>query len=492
MRQALHILRKDVRHLSIEIAATLLAVCGFVYTAARSPLSGWHAPLPQTVASFLITFLLPFAWWVLIVRLVHGENLIGDREFWPTRPYSWSSLLLSKLLFVAIFINLPMLIAQAVVVQAHGFSPFAELPGLLWSQLLLTLAFFLPVAAIAAITSGLAQFLVAGLVAYVAMLLLSMQFSRIAVAMVGGWGPLDWIRSYYALFVAGAGATAILLWQYARRRTLPVRVLAGAAVLAVAVGVPFSWGTAFALQSRLSRLPSAQAALRVEAHPDFRWATRARVVPDGGVAIHIPLRISGVADGVTPKVESLTATIQGAGGAVWRTPAGQAMNVTVTGQLVALQTTVDRAFYDRVKDQPVTVRGSLYVTLYGNRQETKVPFTARPTAVPGLGLCSATAVSNAPYFLTCDAVFRTQPDLVSVRFEQGAGDSVAYTPRHPLSYAPFPAQFSLDPVYPYVLYSTFKGPLDAVTVASIEPLAYVRAPLAIDGLRLADYEGARK
>src|SRR5437588_5321755 len=161
MRQALHILRKDIRYLWIEIAAALLAVGAFVFTAS-GPASGWHAPLPRTVASFLVSFLLPFAWWILIVRAVHAEALTGDRQFWPTRPYSWRSLLLSKALFFVIFANLPMLIAQAIVVKAHGFSPIAELPGLLWSQLLITAAFILPVAAMAAVTAGICQVLVTG------------------------------------------------------------------------------------------------------------------------------------------------------------------------------------------------------------------------------------------------------------------------------------------------------------------------------------------
>jgi len=67
-----------------------------------------------------------------------------------------------------------------------------------------------------------------------------------------------------------------------------------------------------------------------------------------------------------------------------------------------------------------------------------------------------------------------------------------YTPRHEISYSPFPAELGIDPVIPYIAYSTYKGPLDAVTVVALEPVAHVAAPLAIDGLKLADLEGPAK
>src|SRR5581483_756959 len=133
MRQALHILKKDIRYLWIEIAVTMLAMGMFVVTASQSA-QRWSSPLPQTVASFSMNLLLPFAWWTLIVRAIHAETLTGDRQFWPTRPYRWRSLLLAKALFFVLFVNLPLFVAQAIVVAAHGFSPAAELSGLLWSQ----------------------------------------------------------------------------------------------------------------------------------------------------------------------------------------------------------------------------------------------------------------------------------------------------------------------------------------------------------------------
>ncbi|HUI57100.1 MAG TPA: hypothetical protein VLY04_19125 [Bryobacteraceae bacterium] len=501
MRQALHILKKDVRHLWIEIAVVLIATGLLVFI--DTPRAFWlsNAPLPQTVGATLVSYLLPVAWWILIVRAVHAETLTGDREFWQTRPYSWRSLLAAKALLVALFVNLPMLAAQAMIVQQQGFSLSAEIPSLLWNQVLLTVVFVLPVAAIAALTTGIIQFVVMVLVLFVSLMLLSMRFMMFAAAFVGGgWRAMEWIRTYYDLLVIAIGAAAALLWQYARRRTLGARVLAAGVAMVLAAGAPISWAAGFGIQSRLSRRAVAESAIRVGYNSKLEFTTRALIDRNQRVNLHIPLQLAGIADDVMVKTEGLVATIEGAGGAVWRADDHPWANAGSTGRLIALQTMVDESFYEKVKDQSVRVRGYLYVTLYGNPQVTKVPFGDRTVPVPGMGICAASAVPGAPYFLTCRSAFRPEADLVSVSFS-ASPDVVDYSPRRPISYSPFPAELSIDPVTPYVAYSTFKAPapdaiqgrpLDAVTVEALEPVAHVRAPLTIDGLRLAQFEARLK
>jgi hypothetical protein len=494
MRQALHIFKKDARHLWMEIAVVLLATGLLVLTSTHQQYWLQSARLPQNIAAMLVSYLLPIAWWVLIVRAIHGETLVGDEEFWPTRPYSWKSLLGAKALLIVLFLNLPMLIAQAVILQAHGFSLAAEIPGLLWNQVLLTLVFVLPFAAIAAVTTGMVQFLLIVLVAFAVLTALAMRFMMFATTIVGGgWPAMEWIHIYYSLLVIAIAATAILLWQYAQRRTLPNRILAVAAVAVLAIGAPVSWNTAFALQSRFSRQPIAGSAIRAGFQTNFQWMTRALIERGHRVSLNIPLQIAGISDDVTAKPEGLTVTIEGPGGAVWRAEDEPWSNVASTGQLVALRTVIDEAFYEKVKDQPVNFRGYLFLTLYGHRQVTKVPFVDRLQPVPGLGICSATGGWGAPYFLTCNSDFHPRAYLISVRFEEEAHEQDGrYTARRLASYSPFPAELSLNPVNPYVSYSTYKGALDGVTVSALEPIAHVRAPLAIDGLKLGAYEARLK
>jgi hypothetical protein len=390
-----------------------------------------------------------------------------------------------------LFINLPLLIAQAAILKAFGFSLSAQLAGLLWTQVLLTVAFDLPVAAVAALTTGLVQFLLSILIVWVVAMALSMGPIRFGLALGGGLGApggMGWTGNYYSLLLISVAAAAILLWQYRTRRTLPARVLAGVVVVILALGAPFSWSTAFAMQSHFSRQHIDESSLHVGLFNRLKWATRALVNRDGTVSLHIPLELSGVPGDLVPRTEGLTVKIEGAGGAVWNKNETPWAEVSTTGQLIALQTTLDGAFYQKVKDQPVRLRGFLYLTLFGNQRISRVPFDNRPRPVPGLGICSASGGGDAPYFLACNSTFRPPSELVSVDFEGRQTDESGYARLRMHSYSPFPAELSLNPVDPFIQWSTFKGRLVAATVVSLEPVAYVRAALAIDGLRLADYE----
>jgi hypothetical protein len=148
MRQTLHIFKKDVRSLLYEIGATLGLVALFIINGRAGPING------------LETVLLPIAWWVLVIRVIHEERIPGDRQFWLTRPYAWNTLLAAKALFILVFVNLPMLVADMVIVQANGFKFSEHIAGLAWSQVLLTGVWALPIAALAAVTTGLVQIVV--------------------------------------------------------------------------------------------------------------------------------------------------------------------------------------------------------------------------------------------------------------------------------------------------------------------------------------------
>ncbi len=60
------------------------------------------------VANILRAYLLPMAWWFLVSLAVYGEPLPGNRQFWITRPYRWTSLLGAKLLFIVAFVSFPL------------------------------------------------------------------------------------------------------------------------------------------------------------------------------------------------------------------------------------------------------------------------------------------------------------------------------------------------------------------------------------------------
>jgi len=100
MRQVIHIFKKDIRHHWPEIALSLAIVAVFM---AYQPRIWTDRPMQLRFFRGLINFLpvlMILSWVFLIVRLVQGESLVGDRQFWITRPYEWHKLLAAKLLSI--------------------------------------------------------------------------------------------------------------------------------------------------------------------------------------------------------------------------------------------------------------------------------------------------------------------------------------------------------------------------------------------------------
>ena len=98
MKQILHILRKDARHHWPEILAALILLTACF---AEEPREWAHRAPTTPFFSFLagaLPVLLFVSWAFLIERLVHGESLVGERQFWITRPYEWRKLLAAQFL----------------------------------------------------------------------------------------------------------------------------------------------------------------------------------------------------------------------------------------------------------------------------------------------------------------------------------------------------------------------------------------------------------
>lgn len=492
MRQALHIFKKDIRHLRFEIAVALSVIAGFAFTGARQALWLADPGTNRLAAGMLLMFLLPLVWWTLIARVIHGEALPGDRQFWTTRPYSWMSLLGAKALFVLAFINLPKLIADAVIVHAYGLPLRAEMPGLLWSQVLLTVAFILPIAALSALTTGFVQLIFAILVPCVIALAVAIVAPE---AVLGGrFGGSEWVRSYYAFVVLAVATLAVLIWQYSRRRTAATRFLAVAAgILAVAGMALIPWSAAFRIQSWFSKQRLDQSSVHVDFDSGSKWLIRAAGGRNDRVRVALPLQITGLPPGMKAKVQGFVVSLQAPDGTMWEVDQRPMLYSSEMEQKFSLQATVDGSFYRKVKDEPLKVRGSLYLTVFGNQQMARVPFGDRPILVPRVGVCSASGAANGrPYFLICSSAFRFPPVLVSYRFLQSAEDTAqeveSSTQPRAISYSPFPADLGISPVSQDFTFSTVRVPLSEATVDTLEPRAYIQRDFEINDLRLGDFE----
>jgi hypothetical protein len=376
-----------------------------------------------------------------------------------------------------------------MILRAYGFAPEAEVAGLLCTQLLFSVAFLLPLAALCAVTTGFVQLLSGSFVLFVVVLVWNTVVPKLALGAT--WGALDWITVCYSILVAGLAAAIILIWQYARRNTWAGRSIAAVAAVAAMVGAALiPWTSAFAIQSRLAKQPVDSASMHVVLDSDRKWLARVRIEGDQA-ALELPLRIDGIPAGIETKPEGLTMSIEAPDGRVAEGLRRPWMQIDSDRQILTLESGVDGSFYQSVKDKPVRLHGTLYFTLFGNRRTTRIPFNGLRVPTPGMGICSAPRARDGyNYFLFCSSPFRTLPDMVLVHFieRENTREVAPYQVRRRVSYSPLPADLDIKPVDQYFTATISKKELSEVAIDAWEPLAYVQRDFELDGLRLGEFE----
>jgi hypothetical protein len=482
MRQALHIFNKDVRYLWKEIGLLLTLAAMLGWAEIHSPMAGL-AELLWTVAAIYA-----------IARVVHAEAIPGHNQFWITRPYRWKSLLGAKLLFILLFVNLPMAAAQGYMIAAANFPVAVSLPGLIWSQILFLICLSLPVAALAAITAGIASFLLSEFVVLAVGFICSSAMIRVLggplafLSPAAGPAAVEWVRESLALAIF-AGVTAFVLYaQYKNRRTSFSRTWAlSGAVVTVAVFLYMPWPIALGVQPRLSKQPFDGSSLRVALDSIQRSA-----FPNPGrdkvpqVEVILPIAVSGTRDGAELQADALSVTIQGADGRAWSSrltnlnvqPGG--MGVTIVNAYLL----VDPSFFKDESARAVTVRGGLYLTLFGNTQVRTISLQGEPVNVMD-GLQCGTGLLNQLY---CRSVFRWPRRRVSAQMGKAGMEAFTWS----VSYSPFPATIGFSPFEQHWV-STSKSATEA-TIVTTEPLSFFRRDFEIRDVHLTDFtrEAKRK
>jgi hypothetical protein len=456
MKQTIHIFRKDLRFLRLEIAGFLLLVLVFAMTGETDYVS----EAVEIAALYLV------------VRMIHAEAIPGDRQYWLTRPYRPMSLLGAKLLFIAAIVCLPLGMAQAAMAARMGFPLAGEIPGLLWSQVLFFFAAALPVAALAAVTEGLVPFVSAVLVLTITAVFGATTFHHTPP-------PVEWIGdSIFGAATICISAT-VLLWQYRDRRTLFSRLcgtIAYSAALAFYLFAPAS--LALNAQTWFSKNPGLASAVRVSVKPD---PNRATAWSDTKTArVPVPLTVGGISEGMEVRSDSLSISF------AWPdrkwSPAlnsGTTPHEPVNGE-AALDALVHMSagLYRAERTSPLTVRGFVYLTLFGEPERRMIPLKLGPmNAQDGLQ-CFSGGFLGGDYML-CRSLFRWPGRLVHAK------DTVADFGDSTISYSPFPAELNLNPLQIRWAESVHA---DEATIVTKRPLAHFRCDFEQGGLRLTDFE----
>jgi hypothetical protein len=472
MRQALHIFRKDFRYVRKELWLLFSFAALHAWVATYPIFPVWAEALLWAAAS------------LVVVRLIHAEALPGDRQFWLTRPYSRMSLMLAKLLGVAVFAGMPILLGRLYVMVQGEFPLAAIAAPLAWSQFVVFAGALLPIAALAAVTRSMAPFMFTA-VAAVGVVLIA-QFSASPISSAGVRNALtgsQWIwDSVLAAMLIVMGAVTVYL-QYSLRRTNLSRVFMGLIVAAgLAVYMFLPWPTAAKLQAAIPPHKFDASSLQVALRSDEK-SRPVRLRKPGMAGLELPLNVGGIPEDVELVPDAIELTIRTQDGTTWSS--GSYMYPVISKKAPGPGPAALNVTFDIPEElvtrggQRATVTGELYVSVFGNAQSTNVSLQESRSIVSPTMQCQVVKFQQAP-MLFCGFAFRWPDKLVYAKFP-----TTGMTPfTRSLSYSPFPAQLSFVPFEARAL--SIPSQAREATIVMAERLASIRHRFQLDNFPLAE------
>lgn len=427
MNQINAIFLKDARRFWPEITINLLLLAVFVIV---YPVNWQHDSTAAIafghafamgeggkglLASTLVV-LIPVSWLILIARVIHCERLVGDTQFWLTRPYEWPNLIGAKSLFLGAFLYLPFLIAQCVLLSEAGFHPTAHIGGLLLNLLLVTVILILPMVALSSLTAGLARFLLILLgfiIVVVVMMTVSTYFPRL-----GSSGTPDLISGDIALSLLVIGSAACIATMYARRQIrLGWIVFAGTLLLLWVLSIvdpdrmfmPRFFPTASAMTSPV---------LISYAADGLRQPLARETQDKDQLQIAVPISAYFFRTNYAIVPRSIRASIIGPGGSRWQSEwqHDNAANLLAGTSESSVDFFIPRHVYDQWKGSSLNLNLEFAFAIAREVRQTTIRLPDEEFAVEGFGVC--TPWSWYPYkreytAITCRSAMR-EPELTYV------------------------------------------------------------------------------
>jgi hypothetical protein len=377
-----HIFKKDLKILwpfallvaGLHCAILLLAVVGGLTGTPRNP---------EVNLLRLLVIAGPLASGFLITAAVHLDAVPGVRQDWLIRPIRRRDLMLAKLLFAALAVQAPILVANTAAFFISGFSMLPSLNNAAQHSLLQMLAINVPFVALASITRNMVELVsgavVLGCIDGIAELLPRMKTAIIDVEPVFRSG-LGWTLYLTAAVIMFLGAALVLCFQYFSRRTKTSWILAGCVTVCFVLVWALPWQFAFSIQRLLQRDPVSSQTISLSFDPGAgRFQTpsgglssedaMAIVRRDAGVGtvrVKLPLHVSGLPPDSAIQMDHAEVRIAAKGRVEtleqepWNTRReGTAIASTIVYPALMIPT----AIYDRIGNQPVHVEIDYWLTL---------------------------------------------------------------------------------------------------------------------------------
>ena len=246
MKQALHLLKKDLRRLWPLVALIVVLLCIQLVGAFQDPLTAEQEP--DAYSHSLVT-LFQLALVLAIAMLIQQEPLVGSTAFWLTRPISRLSLMAAKAMFLTLFLIVPPVAAKFWVLAAYGLESDRYL-----SALLVTLGPHLAMVfagvALAVVTPNVPLYIMAWIAAIVLLPISTQLLQKFFRTTSWVWADSGILVSMGLVIPC---ASLLAIHQYATRRTRRslFGLVVGFALLAV-VSALWPWDLLWALGDRYS------------------------------------------------------------------------------------------------------------------------------------------------------------------------------------------------------------------------------------------------
>ncbi len=484
MSQSLRILGKDIRRLWAPLLIALAVQALFVFFEMQPHQGGAVAGLS---AEGLVDILLPVAWWYLVIALVHGESLVGERQFWVTRPYRWKSLLAARAIFVALFVNVAVLVADCLILRAQGFSVAAHWQGMLWKQIPFTIAILLPALALASVTRSLSQVIVVVLLIVLRIVVDSLRSGGLP----GGSTAVDWIGNDFETLVVMVVFSSMVLIQYRARRTWLARGIFAAFVIVPGVSLPLRWELGFQAFVKPAAIDTRPIRLSFD-HTRGRRAPLMRTPVGNSASVALPISVNGVPDAVRLVSERARLNI-----ATDTFDEAATLERDKRGYWETILLPVE--VFNAARAKLVSLRVRPVVTAV-RETEFRAPLETGPVRVPFVGICESGQPFAQYLAVTCRWALAA-PLRTRVHADYPGWDAAGAT-RRPnegivgrLSDSVFPADLGLSPVHTEQAFGLAREEFSAATASAgtqlvfrtEHPLAHFETEIEMGSVRLEDY-----
>jgi hypothetical protein len=415
-----HIFKKDVK-LSWRLGAAVALLHWASIMAAFMMLTATSGPAAlkaRNLAGMLIIGGL-IAKGFIITAVVHNDAIPGVRQDWLVRPLRRRDLMLAKVLFVLVMVQLPVFLGDVTaLVTIRGVSVSSALIAALERFAIQMLVINLPFLAVAAITRNFLEVVsVAVVLGLSGATVIGLTPNTSPIVPLSRTG-LYWIVMLAASIVLVVGGVAVMCLQYFQRRTILARIFTGATTTLFLFTPFIPWQPAFAVQRALANDPGANRNLNVSFDPAagrFR-PPAGSLSPDMVVAVlrgqademaraYLPLRVTGLpADSFVKADHSKVRVIEPNGQVdqldlnldYWNGPSQGGID---SGAPTYPSVEIPGGLYKRIKDQKVRIDIDLWLTLLRSISSNKIPAVDGKQDIAGAGRCR-TRINDAETAVT--------------------------------------------------------------------------------------------